>query len=130
MEKLQPGINHIEFWVANLNVSLEFYSNLFLIIGWDKHGKSAFTAGQTEIYFKEAPNISKVDSLGARHFCFQAVDKAVVEKVYNLLIKFNLIIIRGPIEMNYSPGYYTVDFIDPDNNIIEVAYTPKVLRNE
>lgn len=30
----EPGIHHIEFWVGNLEESIEFYRQLFPIIGW------------------------------------------------------------------------------------------------
>lgn len=74
--------------------------------------------------FYRKKNKKKVDSLGMRHLCFQAIEKNQVDEVHKTLLNLNAKIIRGPILMSYSEGYYTVDFYDPDGQIMEVAYTP------
>ncbi|PEY37104.1 hypothetical protein CN354_12895 [Bacillus cereus] len=119
-------MHHIEFWVANLEESIYFYSRLFAIIGWKPLNKVAFSTGKSEIYFKEVDE-KIVRTLGPRHICYQAVSRAIVDEVADLLRDVQAKIIRGPIEMNhYSDGYYTVDFYDPNGFVVEVAYTPNV----
>lgn len=127
MEKQwKPGINHIEFWVSSLEQSLPFYEGLFEIIGWKKLNAHAFSTGTIEIYFKQA-SVAKQDTLGPRHICFQATGREMVEAVHKYLLEMNTRIIRGPIVRNeYSEGYYTVDFYDPDGYVLEVAYTPNM----
>jgi catechol 2,3-dioxygenase-like lactoylglutathione lyase family enzyme len=123
----KPGINHIEFWVSNLEKSISFYEGLFLIIGWKRLNRHAFSTGTMEIYFKEV-ELTKQNTLGPRHICFQAIDRQVVESVYNFLKEREHRIIRGPLERNeYSEGYYTIDFYHPDGFVIEVAYTPHMI---
>ncbi|WP_374702520.1 VOC family protein [Bacillus sp. M6-12] len=122
----KPGINHIEFWVSDLEKSLAFYSGFFETIGWNRLNKTAFSTGTIEIYFKEA-KVSRKDTAGPRHICFQAVERSIVDEVYLYLKKQNAEIIRGPIDAdNYSQGYYTIDFRDPDRYVLEVAYTPNM----
>lgn len=124
--KWSPGINHIEFWVANLEESLSFYDTLFEIIGWYKLNRVSYSTGSTEIYLKEVDETIK-KTVGPRHICFQATSKEMVDQVGGFLRQVNARIIRGPVFRNeYSEGYYTIDFYDPNGYILEVAYTPNM----
>ncbi|MEJ8755913.1 VOC family protein [Pontibacter sp. H259] len=119
-----PGINHIEFWVKDLEQSVAFYSKLFPMIGWYELNKTSFSCGRHEIYFKEMP-VAFHDSLGVRHICFHAVSREVVEQVGEWLQSIKADIIRGPVEMpQYDASYYTIDFRDPNGFVLEVAYAP------
>ena len=122
--KLKPGINHIEFWVSDLSKSMRFYNSFLPLIGWSQISDRSFSDGSMVIYFLEVRNISKTKSLGIRHLCFQATKKQLVDQVYDALVNEKAEIIRGPILMPYSKDYYTVDFYDPDGQVLEVAHTP------
>lgn len=120
----KAGIHHIEFWVSNLERSRALYAALFKAVGWEQKSDTEFSSGASTIYFYEKP-VTRVDGVGPRHICLQATSRAVVEDVAKLLKKQQADIIRGPVEMpEYSEGYYTVDFRDPDGYVIEVAHTP------
>ena len=122
----KAGINHVEFGVSKLDQSQAFYTPLFHAIGWKQKSDTEFTSGSTMFYLVEKP-VKHVDSAGPRHVCFQAVSRAVVDAVASLLREGSATIIRGPMEMpDYSEGYYTVDFRDPDGCVIEVAHTPNM----
>ncbi|MGF9965889.1 VOC family protein [Bacillus rhizoplanae] len=122
----EPGIHHIEFWVANLEESMKFYRELFSIIGWKQLNETAFSTGKTEIYFKEI-GVELVRTLGPRHICYQAIHRSVVDEVACFLHNVHATIIRGPIEVKeYSEGYYTVDFYDPNGYILEVVHAPNM----
>ncbi|HEY4652476.1 MAG TPA: VOC family protein [Pontibacter sp.] len=121
-----PGINHIEFWVKDLEQSLAFYSKLFPLIGWYALTRTSYSCGQHEIYFREMP-VTLHDSLGVRHICFHAVSRAVVNEVGEWLQSIKGDIIRGPQEMpHYDASYYTIDFRDPNGFVLEVAHTPAI----
>jgi catechol 2,3-dioxygenase-like lactoylglutathione lyase family enzyme len=126
MQSTNPGINHIEFWVNDLKRSLAFYEPLFSAIGWRKLGEGEFGSGSTLIYFSEKA-VPKADTAGPRHLCFQATSRDVVDAVGKLLAGSGATVLRGPVEMaDYSKGYYTVDFRDPDGYVLEVAHTPNM----
>lgn len=123
----KPGINHIEFWVNDLKLSLKFYEPIFKAIGWHKLGESEFSSGSVVVYLAEH-TARKSDVIGPRHICFQAASREVVDAVEKVLKTLKANIIRGPIEMpEYSKGYYTVDFRDPDGYVLEVAHTPHMV---
>ncbi|RNL90129.1 hypothetical protein ED312_06850 [Sinomicrobium pectinilyticum] len=122
--KLKPGINHIEFWVSDIPKSVKFYSSFLPLIGWEQISNVSFSDGNIVIYFIEMKGINKTKSLGVRHLCFQATEKEQVNKVYEALETIKATIIRGPLFMHYSAAYYTVDFYDPDGQVLEVAHTP------
>lgn len=127
MESFTPGLNHIEFWVSDLEKSLVYYDSLFSLIGWKKLSRTAYSSGSTEIYFVEKHGTARHDTIGPRHICFQAVSKETVDAVGQWLKDSNHTVIRGPVRRDdYSQGYYTVDFRDPDGYVLEVAYTPNM----
>ncbi|PRY06816.1 putative lactoylglutathione lyase [Pontibacter ummariensis] len=120
------GISHLEFWVKDLEESLSFYSQLFPIIGWYAHTRTSFSCGIHEIYFKEMP-VERHDSLGVRHICFHANSREMVDRVGEWLQSIGAGIIRGPQPMpHYTEQYYTVDFRDPNDFVLEVAYMPDI----
>ena len=47
------GIRHIEILVSNLNRSVEFYTKLFSLVGWEQVDATGFKCGDTKIYLKE-----------------------------------------------------------------------------
>jgi len=125
--KLKPGINHIEFWVTDLLKSMKFYNSFLSLVGWEQISEVSFSTGSMVIYFQERKDMDKKNSLGMRHICFQATEKEKVDQVYKAMLAEQATFIRVPQVMPYSKEYYTVDFYDPDGQVIEVAYTPFAL---
>ena len=125
-------IRHIEILVSNLHRSVEFYTELFSLVGWEQVDATGFKYGDTKIYLKESVFTKRNSEneqrkmLGSRHMCFNASDLKMVEAVGKFLNKYGTKIIRGPLEVkdDWHPkgGYHTVDFYDPDVYILEVAY--------
>ncbi len=115
------SIKHIEFWVSNLKISLDFYTELFSIIGWSHVDENGFSCDGTKIYFYEKQELdihTKVP--GPRHICFQVGGKDIVDLVSNSPIIKNGIL-HGP-DVLHENGSYMLVFKDPDNYILEVAY--------
>lgn len=125
--KLKPGINHIEFWVSDIGKSMKFYNSFLSLIGWTQISAVSFSDGSMVIYFLEMKGVEKMKSLGVRHLCFEATEKKQVDLVAKALVNEHADIIRGPLLMPYSKDYYTVDFRDPDGQVIEVAHIPNAV---
>ena len=125
--QLKPGINHIEFWVSDIGKSMKFYNSFLSLIGWTQISAVSFSDGSMVIYFLEMKGVEKMKSLGVRHLCFQATEKKQVDLVAKALVNEHADIIRGPLLMPYSKDYYTVDFRDPDGQVIEVAHIPNAV---
>lgn len=121
----KPGINHLEIWVKSIPETMSFFAPILETIGWHKVNDHAFATDSLEIYFQENP-AAIVPGSGVRHICFQAITKAQVDEVGAYLASINADIIRGPKEMPYTKGYYTVDFRDPNGLVYEVAFTPNM----
>jgi len=122
--KLKTRLNHIEFWVSDLRKSIKFYNSFLPLVGWKQISEVSFTDGNTVIYFQEMKDVQKTRSLGVRHLCFQATEREQVDRVYNALVNEQAKFIRGPLPMPYSKDYYTIDFFDPDGQVLEVPHTP------
>jgi catechol 2,3-dioxygenase-like lactoylglutathione lyase family enzyme len=126
----KPGVNHVEYWVSDLERSRAFFAGLFELLGWKRLSDNAFSAGDIEIYLATPPSGVAIapgaPSFGARHLCFQATSRAMVDAVGAYLVAAGVRVARGPKEMPYSEGYYTVDFADHDGSILEVAHTPNM----
>ena len=121
---MNRGIKHIEIAVSDLEKSLIFYDTLFEMIGWKKVEKNGYVCGNLKIYLKEW-DFKKGNTLGVRHICFWAEDRAMVDRIGEYVKNTGVEIIRGPLVVQeYSPEYYTVDFYDPDGFMLEVAHTP------
>ena len=122
---MATGIKHIEIAVSDLKKSLEFYGTLFAILGWKQVPENGFVTANTKVYLKQW-GFPKGNTLGARHICFWAADRVVVDKVGVFVKGVGVHIIRGPLLVpEYSPDYYTMDFYDPDGYMLEVAHTPE-----
>ena len=132
------GIRHIEIVVSDLKKSVDFYSQLFSLIGWQQIDATSFKCAGTKIYLKESIGTKRYsenaqrDLLGVRHMCFDVNNKETVDAVGKFLVKSNSKIIRGPLEVfdEWTPngGYYTVDFYDPDGYILEVVYRDPIKK--
>ncbi len=121
--KLVPGINHLEIWVKDIPETMAFFAPIMDIIGWRVLNKQAYSVDYMEIYFMQS-DAPLAPTLGVRHICLQATTKEQVDQVEAYLSNIGADIIRGPIGMTYSKGYYTVDFRDPNGLVYEVAHTP------
>jgi len=123
MVDINRGIKHIEIAVSDLQKSLNFYDKLFDVLGWLKVDKNGFVCGNTKVYLKQW-NFPRGNTLGARHICFWADDRTMVDRAGDYVKQTGVKMIRGPlIVAEYSLDYYTVDFYDPDGYMLEVTHT-------
>ena len=58
------------------------------------------------------------------HICLRAKSREDVDKTALLVAKLGAVIVRGPEEREWAPGYYYVLFEDPDGIRLEVNFIP------
>ena len=62
--------------------------------------------------------------VGLHHICLRAKSREDVDKTASLVAKLGAVIVRGPEEREWAPGYYYVLFEDPDGIRLEVNFIP------
>ena len=127
------GIAHIALSVKNISKSKVFYNTLLPFLGLTRvheGDKSIYHVGaRTGIMIQQIDeNIDSVNfnqnNIGLHHFCFRARARKDIDLLHNKLKEMKAVIIRGPMEGNWAPGYYYILFEDPDGIRLEVNYVP------
>lgn len=62
--------------------------------------------------------------VGFHHLCFRARSREDVDAVHVFLKDMGALIVRGPNEDNYAPGYYSILFEDPNGMRLELNHVP------
>ena len=130
------GIAHIALNVSCIKRSLKFYSKILPAMGLNliHNSKKSFyyVGGKTGILIQQVEKKDKKKlinfsqkNIGLHHLCFRMRNKESINNLYQLLLKTNTTIIRGPLEGAWVPGYYYLVFEDPDNIRLEANYVPK-----
>ena len=127
------GIAHIALSVKNISKSKDFYNELLPFFGLTlvhEGDKSIYHVGaRTGIMIQEIDENNKSEffnqnNIGLHHFCFRARKKEDIDLIFKKLKKMKAVIIRGPKEGNWAPGYYYILFEDPDGIRLEVTFVP------
>ena len=127
------GIAHVALSVKNLYKSKVFYKELMPFLGLKlvhEGEESIYHVGaRTGIMIQQIDKnkISKKfnqNNIGLHHFCFRAREKKDIDLIAVKLKEMNTVIIRGPTEGKWVPGYYYILFEDPDGIRLEVNYVP------
>ncbi len=127
------GIAHIALSVKNISKSKVFYNTLLPFLGLTQvheGDKSIYHVGaRTGIMIQQIDeNMDSVNfnqnNIGLHHFCFRARERKDIDLLGNKLKEMNAVIVRGPMEGNWAPGYYYILFEDPDGIRLEVNYVP------
>jgi catechol 2,3-dioxygenase-like lactoylglutathione lyase family enzyme len=117
--------DHIGIKVANLDVSVRFYSAALAPLGYvlcskDDSGAGFGPKGEPALWLYRHPGLK---SDGA-HIAFRAPDHAAIQKFHAEGIKAGGRDngAAGP-RADYSPTYYAAFLIDPDGNNVEAVCT-------
>jgi catechol 2,3-dioxygenase-like lactoylglutathione lyase family enzyme len=62
--------------------------------------------------------------VGLHHLCLRARSREDVDRLHDLLRQIGAVIIHGPQEGAWIPGYYSVLFEDPDGIRLEANFVP------
>ena len=127
------GMAHVILTVSQFDKACKFYSSLL-----PKFGMSLVHNGPDFCYHvgaRTAIGIRKCDPefskerfkqyrVGLHHVCLRARSREDVDKTASLVAKLGAVIVRGPEEREWAPGYYYVLFEDPDGIRLEVNFIP------
>lgn len=126
-------IEHIAFWVKDLEKMRSFYENYFDAVSNEKYINAikkfesyflSFENGsRLEIMFRpditESNNHNEVQKLGLIHLAFSTGSKEKVDELTERLRNDGFEIIGEP--RTTGDGYYESVILDPENNIIEIT---------
>ena len=127
------GMAHVILTVSQFDKARTFYSSLL-----PEFGMSLVHDGPDFCYHvgaRTAIGVRKCDPefsserfqqyrVGLHHLCLRASSRADVDKTASLVASLGGLIVRGPEEREWAPGYYYVLFEDPDGIRLEVNFIP------
>lgn len=127
------GIAHIQITAGRFEASREFYRLLLPYLGlkqvMDNPGGYYCVGGRTGVLV--SPPAPEHDGerfvqrrVGLHHVCFRARSREDVEAAHDFLTTIGAMIVHGPKEDPWAPGYYSVLFEDPDGVRLEINHVP------
>ena len=142
MDKLKGQIYHIEINVSNFGKSVNFYEEFLSWLGYRRIYTHKIAAGWGIKGAERSTNFWIIQGhdefvqhgyhrkrVGLNHIAFHADSRQTVERFYREYLLPNKIpvLYGGPMEYpEYSKGYYSVYFEDPDRIKLELAYVPQL----
>ena len=129
------GVAHTFICVGDFAKARDFYGKLLPFMGLrvvaDRPNIFYCVGGRTGFGIHPAqPEHTgqrfKQGAVGLHHHCWRARSKEDVDAVHAHLKEMDALIVHGPQEDNFAPGYYSVLFEDPDGTRLEVNYVPGV----
>ncbi len=127
------GVAHTILTVSSFQKARAFYGALMPFLGMEKVFDGAdfiyWVGGRTAVGIQPCEEAYRSERfvqprVGLHHLCFRARERADIDTVAGFLADMNAMIVRGPIEGSWAPGYYYVLFEDPDGIRLEVNYVP------
>ena len=127
---------HIEIQVSNLEKSLELYDGFLGWLGYQRIYEHKMGVGwglrSCNFWAFQCPDKFSQHGyhrrrMGLNHIAFHADSRKMVDQFYKefLLPKKIPVLYGGPKDYpEYSKGYYSVYFEDPDRIKLELAYVP------
>jgi catechol 2,3-dioxygenase-like lactoylglutathione lyase family enzyme len=116
--------DHVGLKVANLEVSLRFYTHALAPLGHVVGSRDESSAG---VGPKDAPALwlyaGEPSARGGSHLAFRAPDRAAVDAFHARGLRAGGTD-NGPpgLRADYSPTYYAAFLVDPDGNNVEAVF--------
>ena len=127
------GIAHVILTVSQFDKARTFYCGLLPQFGMTKvHDGPDFcyhVGARTAIGIRKCDPEFEGDRfqqyrVGLHHLCLRARSREDVDKAASLARELGAVMVRGPEERDWAPGYYYVLFEDPDGIRLEVNFVP------
>ncbi|WP_374034729.1 VOC family protein [Bdellovibrio bacteriovorus] len=116
-------IDHLQLVVKDLEKTKKFYSAVFETLGVPMGGEGPGFFWCDELFISSADSPASAGKLtGRTHLAFQAKDRDMVKKFYEVALQSGGQDNGAPGERPYHPGYYAAFVLDPDGNNIEAVF--------
>ncbi|MBI9051364.1 MAG: VOC family protein [Anaerolineaceae bacterium] len=129
-------LHHIAFWTRDIDALVAFYSTHF-----DGEVLFRHQAGDFKCVFvnicssinlefmtrSNLPNGQVTEPVGYSHFSVEVESKEEVNRLTDYFIANNIPLQK--IKEQYDDGFYESSVIDPDGNIIEIAFVDRTVNN-
>ncbi|ASD64970.1 VOC family protein [Bdellovibrio bacteriovorus] len=116
-------IDHLQLVVKDLEKTKKFYSAVFESLGVPMGGEGPGFFWCDELFISAVDSPASAGKLtGRTHLAFQAKDRDMVKKFYEVALKSGGQDNGAPGERPYHPGYYAAFVLDPDGNNIEAVF--------
>jgi catechol 2,3-dioxygenase-like lactoylglutathione lyase family enzyme len=127
------GMAHVILTVSRFAAARAFYGRLLPALGMtpvcDTDKLFYCVGARTAIGIQPADPAHSSDRfeqsrVGLHHLCLRARSREDVDRLHDLLRQIGAVIIHGPQEGAWIPGYYSVLFEDPDGIRLEANFVP------
>lgn len=116
-------IDHIQLVVQDIEASRRFYKAIFEVLGIPLGGEAPDYFWADELFVSTPDSEAAQGQLtGRHHLAFQAADREVVKRFYEVGLENGGTDNGAPGERSYHPGYYAAFLLDPDGNNIEAVF--------
>ncbi|WP_413576207.1 VOC family protein [Bdellovibrio sp. HCB290] len=116
-------IDHLQLVVKDLEATKKFYLPIFETLQIPIGGLGEDFIWVDELFISSKTSQAAQGELtGRTHLAFQAKDRAMVDRFYEVALKSGGKDNGKPGERPYHPGYYAAFVIDPDGNNIEAVF--------
>ena len=128
------GIAHFQLAVTDMDRSRTFYRRLLvegfgMRVQYDAPDVFYCIGARTGLVIRPVdPSLGAQSfvqgSLGLHHLCFRARSAEAIDELHVLLVDMKAMIVHGPEDGPWAPGYYSILFEDPDGIRLEANYVP------
>lgn len=127
------GVAHIFITAGDFERARAFYRQLLPWLGMKPVMDSATTfycvGGRTGFGVRAPrgrPTGERFDQsrVGLHHICWRARSREEVEEAHAYLVGIGAVIVHGPSDDDWAPGYFSVLFEDPDGVRLEINHVP------
>lgn len=113
-------IDHVHLIVADLATSRRFYRAVIDVLDLPPGVEGNHFLQVDELYISES--VGPRSTISHVHLAFQARDREMVDRFYEVALAAGGRDNGGPGERPYHPGYYGAFVLDPDGNNIEAVF--------
>ena len=127
------GVAHVILTVSDFPAARAFYGKLLPLLGMtpvnDTDKFFYCVGGRTAIGIEPCAPEHRHERfvqarVGLHHLCLRARSREDVDASAAILREMQALIVRGPLEGSWVPGYYYVLFEDPDGIRLEINHVP------